>query len=204
MTQPLSTGWIEKLLADATPGGWTAFHPELIFMANGISADTAEGPAVLAQMNWHIPNWKENAALIAAAPSALRFLLDELKTARNLIKEICAEWNEDCEVSCDKWGHDGECKSVSIAAAKRALQSKLAQSEADYRAYKVHYDKIFESSVVIPSEEYTAQVVERERLVDTLIRIADPEPSSGRPAFSIEDLRDIARQALAKLRGERD
>jgi hypothetical protein len=37
----------------------------------------------------------------------------------------------------------------------------------------------------------------------TLDRIADPTPSVGRPSFSDWELRQIAQEALAKLRGEK-
>lgn len=97
-------------------------------MANDISADTPEGPAVLAQMNRHIPNWKENAALIAAAPSALRFLLGEVKWLTRELEEI------------KFWSHrdvvrHGECQvklARSEAERARSIEALEFYSQLDY------------------------------------------------------------------------
>lgn len=38
---------------------------------------------------------------------------------------------------------------------------------AEYQAYKVHYDRIFETSIVVPSDEYSKQCQERHALKET-------------------------------------
>ena len=52
-------------------------------------------------------------------------LEQERDNAKQLVKEICAEWHEDCEPCCDSYGHDENCRAVNIAAAKRAMQDEI-------------------------------------------------------------------------------
>jgi hypothetical protein len=54
-------------------------------------------------------------------------LTKQLATSRSLVKEICDEWNEPCNVTCSSYGHDRSCKSVNIAEAKRAMAQEIAR-----------------------------------------------------------------------------
>ncbi len=44
-------------------------------------------------------------------------------------KEICEEWNEDCDPECDSVSHTETCKAVFIAQAKRALRERAEEAE---------------------------------------------------------------------------
>lgn len=48
-------------------------------------------------------------------------------TLKEHFKELCQEWNEDCEPDCDSYGHSGKCKAVDLANAKRALNAERDQ-----------------------------------------------------------------------------
>lgn len=61
----------------------------------------------------------------------MRRLQAELANSRAVVKDICAEWHEDCEPCCDSFGHAENCRAVSIAAAKRALNEEVVGLRAE-------------------------------------------------------------------------
>ena len=77
-----------------------------------------------------------DAALIREAAAELTQLRADLNTSRSVVKDICAEWHEDCEPCCDSYGHDEHCRATSIAAAKRALNAEVAQLRAEVERLK--------------------------------------------------------------------
>lgn len=42
-----------------------------------------------------------------------------------LLKDICGEWNEDCDEDCDNIAHSETCKAVNIAEAKKAMREEI-------------------------------------------------------------------------------
>lgn len=70
-------------------------------------------------------------------------LIDERDSAlaraellEHTLKDICAEWNEDCEATCDSFGHSENCKATSIAVAKRALNARAEAQERELVALR--------------------------------------------------------------------
>lgn len=66
----------------------------------------------------------------------------QLETHRALLKEICEQWNEDCDPACDRHAHASGCKSVDIANAKRALQAERDTLKAQLQKYEDKYGSI--------------------------------------------------------------
>lgn len=64
-------------------------------------------------------------------------LLDELNSAKQLVKELCDEWNEDCEKECSSYGHDEKCASVNLAVAKRNLNNELTAARIEIQTLKL-------------------------------------------------------------------
>lgn len=74
---------------------------------------------------------------LLARDAALREKVERLTRERDnlriLLKDICDNWNEPCEPSCDSYGHDDKCKATDIGVAKRALHARVATLEAALR-----------------------------------------------------------------------
>src|SRR3990167_6881555 len=51
----------------------------------------------------------------------------ELSNLRSLLKDLCEEWNEDCDPDCSSYGHSHTCKSTHISEAKRARGEEIAE-----------------------------------------------------------------------------
>ena len=47
---------------------------------------------------------------------------------KSLLKDICDEWNEKCEGTCNSYGHDEKCCAVNIANAKRKQNKAIAEA----------------------------------------------------------------------------
>lgn len=73
-------------------------------------------------------------AMIRISSATVLELLDELNSAKQLIKELCDEWNEGCEKNCSSYGHDEECAGTNLAVAKRNLNQQLAAAQAKLKA----------------------------------------------------------------------
>ena len=71
-----------------------------------------------------------DADALAAQREEIERLTQERDSSRGLVKEICEEWNEDCEPCCNSYGHDENCRAVHISAAKRALRERAEKAEA--------------------------------------------------------------------------
>lgn len=54
----------------------------------------------------------------------------ERDNVQKLLKDFCAEWNEECEPDCDSWGHSDECRAIHLIEAKRALNARAEKAEA--------------------------------------------------------------------------
>lgn len=83
-----------------------------------------------------------------------------------VLKDICEEWNEGCEPSCNSVCHAPECKAINIAEAKRAMRLALDAAQAQIDRLMLEY---------CPSE-MTREQVERwaasQRVSDTKIDTA--------------------------------
>lgn len=60
----------------------------------------------------------------------------ERDSVKELVKDLCAEWNEDCNETCDSYAHDETCRAVNIAEAKRAMREEIAQLRAELSALR--------------------------------------------------------------------
>ena len=83
-----------------------------------------------------------------------------------VLKDICEEWNEGCEPSCNSVCHSPSCKAINIAEAKRAMRLALDAAQAQIDRLMLEY---------CPSE-MTREQVERwaasQRVSDTKIDAA--------------------------------
>lgn len=68
---------------------------------------------------------------IALLREQVRLLRAELENSRGVVKDICAEWHEDCEPCCDSFGHAKNCRATNIATAKRALNEEVVRLRAE-------------------------------------------------------------------------
>lgn len=73
-------------------------------------------------------------AKIRISSATVLELLDELDSTKQLVKELCDEWNEGCEKNCSSYGHDEECAGTNLAVAKRNLNQQLAAAQAKLKA----------------------------------------------------------------------
>lgn len=48
---------------------------------------------------------------------------------KGLLKDICDEWSEACDVECDALAHTETCKSINIAQAKKDMRLKIESLE---------------------------------------------------------------------------
>jgi len=105
---------------DIVRDGGTMTYKELL-----AERDTLKAQLEVA-VNGHIVRlWGQDAATtISELRAKLAEAQKELETHRALLKDICEQWNEDCDPACDRHAHASGCKSVDIANAKRALQAE--------------------------------------------------------------------------------
>jgi hypothetical protein len=68
---------------------------------------------------------------------------------RELLGEICEEWNEDCDADCSSWGHTGTCKKINIAEAKKAMRLKIEGLE---ERFKTAIEALEELTVALEQE----------------------------------------------------
>jgi len=64
-----------------------------------------------------------------AAQREVERLSAEVENLRATLKDICEEWNEDCDPQCDSHGHTETCKATNIANAKRAMLERAEAAE---------------------------------------------------------------------------
>jgi|SRR3990167_863321 len=62
----------------------------------------------------------------------------ELSNLRSLLKDLCEEWNEDCDPDCSSYGHSHTCQSTNIVQAKRAMREEIAE----YRKVLEKYSRL--------------------------------------------------------------
>jgi hypothetical protein len=72
-------------------------------------------------------NWSEQTVYpdLYSYPEEFDKIKKENENLHLLLKDICGEWNEDCDEACDSWGHTETCKMVSIAEAKKAMREEI-------------------------------------------------------------------------------
>lgn len=58
-------------------------------------------------------------------------LLKNYDSVKSLLKDLCDEWDEDCEESCDSYGHDEMCRSVNLIQAKTSLNEQIKEVVQD-------------------------------------------------------------------------
>jgi len=58
-------------------------------------------------------------------------LLKNHDSVKSLLKDLCDEWDEDCEESCDSYGHDEICRSVNLIQAKTSLNEQIKEVVQD-------------------------------------------------------------------------
>jgi regulator of replication initiation timing len=58
-------------------------------------------------------------------------LLKNYDSVKSLLKDLCDEWDEDCEESCDGYGHDEMCRSVNLIQAKTSLNEQIKEVVQD-------------------------------------------------------------------------
>lgn len=66
---------------------------------------------------------------------------EEYGHMKSLLKDICDEWNEACEDTCNSHGHDEECCAVDIANAKRKLNQETTALKAENNILKKELDE---------------------------------------------------------------
>ncbi len=54
-------------------------------------------------------------------------LESEKANLKALLKDICDEWNEGCDPTCDSMAHTETCKAQNIAEAKRAMRETISR-----------------------------------------------------------------------------
>lgn len=66
------------------------------------------------------------------------------RSLKVLLNDLCQEWNEDCEKSCDSYAHAEECRNVNLSEAKKfmrlkieSLESELASARAEAKEMKL-------------------------------------------------------------------
>lgn len=57
----------------------------------------------------------------------------QLSNHKQLLSDICQEWNEDCDSDCDSVTHTETCKSSNIAEAKKELKERAELAEANVK-----------------------------------------------------------------------
>jgi hypothetical protein len=86
-------------------------------------------------------NTCENHKILADLEGTLSACRAKLDSYSELLKELCKEWNEECDCEARgvpaHFGHGDDCKFASIAAAKRAIQSELAACRAELEHLKL-------------------------------------------------------------------
>ena len=84
--------------------------------------------------------------LVGISGQELEKLRHDLKITRQLLKEICDEWNEDCDESCDSYSHAETCKATNIANAKKALQEEIQKLKTENDQLRKALQKIAEKT----------------------------------------------------------
>ena len=74
---------------------------------------------------------RDAAAMFRRDGETITALEAERDNLRFLVKDICEEWNEDCDPECDSIGHTGTCKAVDISEAKRAMREENERLQAE-------------------------------------------------------------------------
>lgn len=72
----------------------------------------------------------------------LKSQIAEAETAKKLLKEFCAEWNERCEPTCDKWGHEEECAATNLIQAKKNMQAKIDTANTILKSFKEQIEEL--------------------------------------------------------------
>lgn len=67
----------------------------------------------------------------------MKIQCEACKTKDLLIKDICEQWNEDCEESCDSYAHSENCKATDIGNAKKALKEENIKLRNTIKAYQI-------------------------------------------------------------------
>lgn len=58
-------------------------------------------------------------------PEEFDKILKSNEGLHRILKDICEEWNEDCDEDCDNIAHSETCKMVNIAEAKKAMKEQI-------------------------------------------------------------------------------
>lgn len=65
----------------------------------------------------------------ARCESRIKALEADVFMARKLLREICNEWKEDCNPTCDSYAHDDNCPAVNIKDAFRVKNERINELE---------------------------------------------------------------------------
>lgn len=114
-----------------------------------------------------------------------------------LVKNLCDEWNEECEPKCDSYGHDEACAAVEMrnAMQKRRLRYEKAEKAlSEFRQATTDLAKAFrklENGGFINSYEPDNQAecdhycFIAHQAIERIVALTKPsEPSHGAPEAS--------------------
>lgn len=92
--------------------------------AASMQAKLDEKDAEIVYLKSYIEGCNDSFATIMAEKENYK---TEIAGLKRCLKDICEEWNEDCNPTCNSHAHDETCKRANIAEAKKAMRLEIAR-----------------------------------------------------------------------------